>query len=417
MRPSLPVRLLPIALGLALAWAPRLDGAENLLVNGGFDDHLTGWSRVDEVSYSAFGASAPGSAKVAAAIGPVGTDVLIQCVPIEPLRLYDLSAAVYLPIAPAASGGVSLRLQFHPQPGCQGPVIRGGGPLDFEAKTPSSWQSAERRRIPAPEGTASALLVVVAHTAGDDPYAFFLDDLVLRRSDESEVLVLPTAATVSGARGERFQTDVWVHNPVPADRMFAVRIGCGGCGLTPIVHRIGPNETRFFPDLLASVLGRRNEAVPVEILYDPRNGPLVATARVVTVNPESPGNGAALPFLPRDGARTRATYLGLSGARGDAAGAYRVNAGAYNPGSAEVDVTFRLHDGDGRELGSVSRRWGPGEWYQLNDVVAAAGAEGTSTEGAYLTFESRLPVFPFVLAVDNRSGDGTWVPPASAEED
>ena len=37
------------------------------------------------------------------------------------------------------------------------------------------------------------------------------------------------------------------------------------------------------------------------------------------------------------------------------------------------------------------------------------GAEGVPTEGAMLAFHATLPVFPFVLAVDNRSGDGTSI--------
>ena len=45
----------------------------------------------------------------------------------------------------------------------------------------------------------------------------------------------------------------------------------------------------------------------------------------------------------------------------------------------------------------------------MNDVYREAGAEGIATEGALLAFSARLPVFPFVIAVDNRSGDGTYI--------
>ncbi|MDL1952340.1 1-deoxy-D-xylulose-5-phosphate reductoisomerase [Acidobacteria bacterium ACD] len=46
------------------------------------------------------------------------------------------------------------------------------------------------RRIPAPEEAASALVVVVARSAGEDSYALFVDDLVLRRSVEEADVVL-----------------------------------------------------------------------------------------------------------------------------------------------------------------------------------------------------------------------------------
>ncbi len=48
-------------------------------------------------------------------------------------------------------------------------------------------------------------------------------------------------------------------------------------------------------------------------------------------------------------------------------------------------------------------------WLQGNDVYREVGAEGVAAEGARIAFSSRLPVFHFVIAVDNRSGDGTFI--------
>jgi hypothetical protein len=132
---------------------------------------------------------------------------------------------------------------------------------------------------------------------------------------------------------------------------------------------------------------------------------------VVTVNPGGPGNGTAIPAFTRDQAVTSAIFPALSGARDDAAGALRVNAGAFNPHDGPVEAFFGLYDGDGTELGSFARTLAPGAWLQVNDVFREAGAGGVATEGATLAFSSSLPVFPFVIAVDNRSGDGTFVPP------
>jgi hypothetical protein len=133
------------------------------------------------------------------------------------------------------------------------------------------------------------------------------------------------------------------------------------------------------------------------------------SARVVTVNPESPGNGTRVPVLRRDEARTDALFHGLSGARNDLAGTFRVNAGAFNPHDAPVEAAFWLYDGDGTELGSFTRTLAPGGWLQVNDVFREVGAAGIPTEGAVLAFHAELPVFPFAIAVDNRSGDGTSI--------
>ena len=74
-----------------------------------------------------------------------------------------------------------------------------------------------------------------------------------------------------------------------------------------------------------------------------------------------------------------------------------------------MEAVFGLYDGDGTELGAFTRTLEPGAWLQVNDVYREVGAEGVATEGALLAFSARLPVFPFVIAVDNRSGDGTFI--------
>ena len=384
---------------------------QNLVANGDFRDGLAAWSRLDLVSFSAGGAATPGSARIELPSRPLGGDALVQCVAVEGFRLYDLAASARLPEWPGNSGGVSVRLQWHPLAACQGAALRGAPSLDFSYAEPAAWQVKERRRIPAPEAAVSALVVVVARTAGSEPYPVFVDDVVLRRSVERDDVFLPTAATVRGARGERFETDLWVHNPAPAERMFALSFWRDGRPTTPVVLRVGARQTRHLPNVLAADLGQRDAAGALQLSYDPREGPMLFSARVVTVHPENPGNGAGIPVYATGAARTSAVFPGLSGERGDPAGAFRLNAGAFNPHPGPTDLFFGLYDGDGSELGTFTRRLGPGEWLQVNDVVREAGAEGIATEGAALAFFSELPVFPFLVAVDNRSGDGTFVEP------
>ena len=334
---------------------------------------------------------------------------MVQCVAVEGYRLYDLSAAARLPEWPGHSGGVSLRLQWHGDPGCQGASLRGAPSLDFSYTEPAGWQVKERRRIPAPQEAVSALVVVIARSAGEEPYPIFVDDVVLRRSVEDEDLFIPTAASIGGAKGERFETDLWVHNPAPAERMFTLRFWRDGRATTPVVLRVGQKQTRHLPDVLSTMLGQRDTAGTLQFSYDRRGGPMLVSSRVVTVNPESPGNGTGIPAMRRDEARTSAVFPGLSGARDDASGPFRVNAGAFNPHAAPVEAVFGLYDGDGTELGTFTRTLEPGAWLQVNDVYREVGAEGVATEGALLAFSARLPVFPFVIAVDNRSGDGTFI--------
>lgn len=394
---------------LAAALSVEAAASENLLVNGDFRENTSSWSRLDLVSYSAGGAASPGSARIELPNSPEGSDAMVQCVAVEGYRLYDLIAAARLPEWPGVSGGVSIRLQWHAVPACQGPTLRGAPSLDFSYTEPAGWQVKERRRIPAPEAAVSALVVVIARSAGEEPYPIFVDDVVVRRSVEDEDFFLPTAASIGGAKGERFETDLWVHNPAPAERMFTLRFWRDGRATTPVVLRVGQKQTRHLPDVLSTMLGQRDTAGTLQFSYDRRGGPMLVSSRVVTVNPESPGNGTGIPAMRRDEARTSAVFPGLSGARDDASGPFRVNAGAFNPHAAPVEAVFGLYDGDGTELGTFTRTLEPGAWLQVNDVYREVGAEGVATEGALLAFSARLPVFPFVIAVDNRSGDGTFI--------
>jgi hypothetical protein len=411
MRPFALIPTFPTILtGLfAAALSTQAAAGQNLVVNGDFREGVSAWSRLDLVSFSAGGAASPGSARIELPNRPEGDVAMLQCVAVEGHRLYDLSAAARLPEWPGHSGGVSLRLQWHAAPGCLGPTLRGAPSLDFSYTEPAGWQVKERRRIPAPENAASALVVIVARSAGEEPYPIFVDDVVLRRSVEDEDLFIPTAASVRGAKGERFETDLWVHNPAPAARIFALTFWRDGRPTTPFFLTVGAKRTRHLPDVLSTVLGQRDAAGTLQVSYDFRGGPMLVSSRVVTVNPESPGNGTVIPALRKDEARTSALFHGISGARHDLAGSFRVNAGAFNPHDAPVEAVFALHDGDGIELGTFTRTLAPGAWLQVNDVFREVGAEGIATEGAMLAFSARLPVFPFVIAVDDRSGDGTFV--------
>jgi hypothetical protein len=391
----------------------RAVASQNLLENGNFGDHLAAWSRLDIVSWSLAGAEAPGSAKILHSNRPQGGEALIQCVPVEGWRLYDLTAMAFLPRGLGASGGVSVRAQFHAMENCQGPALRGAPSLDFSLREPAGWQKLELRRIPAPAETVSAMVFVIPHSAGPENYTFLIDDISLARSVDVEDVYIPAAASARGANGETFETDLWVHNPAPAERMFSLTFRCDTCGLnpTPTVLRVGPRQTRYFENVLGTALGQRERTGAIHLRYELREGPMLFSARVVTVHPENPGNGTAIPALPRQAARTSAVFPGLSFEEDPAAPGSRINAGAFNPNPSAVEMRLELVSRDRQILGTLTRTLEPGGWLQINDVVREAEVTGSSIAGAYLRFSSRIPVFPFVIAVDNRSGDGTWIAP------
>jgi hypothetical protein len=240
-----------------------------------------------------------------------------------------------------------------------------------------------------------------------------VDEVSFAPEGVGELLTLPTAASAAGAYGQRFATDLWIRNTSALGRRFAMRMACPApCGQNPewYVFNLGPRETRLLADVVREALGAgvRDRAGAIEIGYDPREGRIDVFARVATVNGDRPGNGTPIPARTREDARTQASFVGLAGLGGDAG--FRVNVGAFNPNDLPTVVTILVHDAAGNLIGTVERTWAAREWFQLNDVLAAGSASAGSA--ASVIVESGLPVHPFAIAIDNRSGDPTWLEPA-----
>lgn len=381
--------------------------AENLLVNGGFDrpDSLAPWAYAEGVSFSwAYG----GSARITTEDDPGGREVLFQCVPVTGASRYDLSASANVGEVPQGNAVLTIRARWYASTNCSTNVLRGSAALEFVPR-PDGERRVASSVLVSPSGARSALVMVNVRADASAPLHLLVDDLVFAPNLAGETLVLPAAASAPGAHGQRFATDLWVRNPADVPRLFSLTLRSPGSGPNPepVVLHLGPGETRFLPDVLADVFGAsvRGRAGAVELSYDPVEGPLQAYARVAAANAENAGNGTATPLLPREQARTDAAYLGLAGLGGSAG--FRVNAGVYNPNDTGADVTILLEDAAGLRVGEINRIWQAREWFQIDDLLAAAPAPV-----AAVTIVAARPVFPYLFAIDNRSGDATFVPPA-----
>lgn len=409
-------RTRPIFLGAALAgaaFAALPSAAANLLDNGSFGSGLGGWTAAPSVSWAPDGATGPGAARLGGSPGVVGTLALSQCVPVAAGSDYDLGASALLPYSPEAEGGVSVRVVWHAADGCSGEMLGMAGTLDFPPVAPASWVRRTLGRVHAPSNARSASVAVVPWSSGT-PGAFsaFLDDVELAPSARFETLVVPTAASVDGARGERFRTTLTLKNPSLSGRRVDATLRCresDPCLTASVSLLFAPGETRVFTDALLDVFGRRSGAGAIELTYDATLGPVVASARAATVHAERPGNGMSIPVLAPSAARSSATFLALSDGRaGD--GGTRVNAGVYNPLPSPVWAGFGVRDENGATRDTVYVLVGPRSWTQVNDLFGAAGA-GAARPGSTVTFAAEGPVFPFLISIDNRSGDPTFLEP------
>ncbi|MBK9374984.1 MAG: hypothetical protein IPN03_14975 [Holophagales bacterium] len=413
------LRTRPTLLGAALAGAALSaalpSAAANILNNGTFGSGLGGWTATPSVEWAPEGAagSGSGSARIRGNPGIVGALTLSQCAAVTPGTDYDLGATTLLPASPEAEGGVSFRVVWHSWPGCEGATLGLSAALDFPYVAPADWTRRSLERLRAPSGAASASVHVVPWASGPElAFSAFVDDVELSPSQRFVTLTVPTAASVDGAGGERFQTTLVVTNPAIYTRRVDVALRCRRdetCGSANVSLFFAPGETRVFADALLDIFGKPSGAGALELTYEATPGPIVASARAATVHAQRPGNGMAIPVLPRSAARSAATFSGLSDGRAGAAGT-RVNAGVYNPHAATIYIAFNVHDGNGELRNSVFRWVAGGEWFQINDLYAAASVEPAGP-GSFVTFQAEGPVFPFLISIDNRSGDPTFLEP------
>jgi hypothetical protein len=285
--------------------------------------------------------------------------------------------------------------------------------LDFSFIAPADWNRRALSRLVAPGGSLSASVWVIAYTGGPpDMFAVLLDDVEFSPSPRYETRTIPTASSLDGAWGERFQTSLSIRNPSYEDRRVDLSLFCKPgdlCGTSRYSLLLGEGETLVFPDVMQDVFGKRNAAGTIEITYDASLGPIVIAAKAATVHEQRPGNGMALPVLSSSAARKRGLFTGFVDPRGGNLGV-RVNVGAYNPTDAPVTVEFFVLDEGGQAGTTVSRTWGPREWFQINDVFKQSQA-GAARPESYIRFVSQTPVLPFLIVIDNRSGDPTWIDP------
>ena len=227
----------------------------------------------------------------------------------------------------------------------------------------------------------------------------------------NHIVTVAATASVHGANGTFFHTDVWINNPLGAAVSVTATYHCFGgvnCGTGTKQFNIDAGRAVTFTDVVQTLFGAPETAGAISFEYT--SASYVSTLRVVsrTYTPSLPNPtvGTFLVGHPAIDAVGAATFVGLGNNGGDRSGGFRTNFGLYNPSAFPNTVTFTLAATDGTPIGSpVTQVWGPHEARQINDIFGAAGAEGTVGTDVTAHVTATLPAFPYVSVTDNQSGD------------
>ena len=214
-----------------------------------------------------------------------------------------------------------------------------------------------------------------------------------------ETVTLPVAASVVGAGGVPFVSDVRVFNTSYTDVLTVTAVyRFGGQQQT---FQLSPREAHAFDDICVSLFGAPNSLGAIEFTSTAAAGVLVVTSQLRSPLSEGGHVGTFIPGLPPSGAHPVTVLTGL--ANGDS----RTNIGVYNPNGVAVTATIRLFDGPVL-LGTKAVGLAAHGVTQVNNIYGVVGFGSLVRTDGYATVESdnaSAPLFTYAAEADNRSGD------------
>lgn len=217
------------------------------------------------------------------------------------------------------------------------------------------------------------------------------------------ILTVPAAASLHGAAGTFFRSDLAVFNDdVVGLATVTARYRCflGACADTQVTFSVGPGGTLVFSDPVATLFGAPESAGWIELVPA---GHITVTSRLYTPGPVQGTVGMSVPALePRDGTTSQVLPLLSKGSR--------VNVGVINPEEAAQVVTIRVYSHAGRFLGRVKRLLLRRQATQINDIFREVGVTG-DVDAAYCLVEGNAPfrIFAYAAIIDNASQDPIFV--------
>jgi len=245
--------------------------------------------------------------------------------------------------------------------------------------------------------------------ANTGPTTITLELVELAAPPSNDVLVVPAVAHTRGVRGELFQSDLVVFNPLGVEVPAALVLVTGGGLKRRVEIVVGAYESVAFEDIVATVFGLEDAVGALRV-----EGPIVRALKLVSRTYALTGVGTYGQFVPALSFNDAAT-LGYRGAvrvlphlaKSDE---FRSNLGFVEVFGLEADVDLRMVDEAGDVLAAAELTVPPFAHRQINDVFGFLGAEGHANAAVRLELTSHGRVFTYASVVDNRSSDPIFVP-------
>jgi hypothetical protein len=215
----------------------------------------------------------------------------------------------------------------------------------------------------------------------------------------ADTVTLPVAASVVGAGGVPFVSDVRVFNTSYTEILTVTAVyRFGGQQQT---FQLAPRQAQAFDDICVSLFRAPNSLGAIEFTSTAATGRLVVTSQLRSPLSGGGNVGTLIPGLPSSVARAVTVLTGLVN------GNSRTNVGVYNPNEVSVTATIRLFDGPVL-LGTQAVGLAPHGATQVNNIYEVVGFGSLVRTNGYVTVESdnaAAPLFTYAAEADNRSGN------------
>ncbi|HEY7369087.1 MAG TPA: hypothetical protein VIA29_04315 [Thermoanaerobaculia bacterium] len=220
------------------------------------------------------------------------------------------------------------------------------------------------------------------------------------------VVTLPVAATIRGAGGSFFHSDVRLYNPgdAPVNATLRFRCASGNCGAASRSMTLAPREMVVADDALAALFGSSDAFGALEI-----EGDVLVDSRLYTPERAQPTSGFFVPGQTPDAAYPESVLLALSHSN-DRGRGFRTNLGFFNPNDVPLTATVSLHAPDASIVGQIVREVPARTALQINDVFREAGIAADVPDAyAVIRADGVHGRFAYAGIVDNRTQDGLLV--------
>lgn len=397
----------------------------NLLQNADFTTNTAGWT----VSGSgSLGWNAEGDDQIPGNVGSLSVvnttaaanqaTYATQCFSVTPGRIYTVRFSYRAPLGQSGDPNnfPTMTADYFSGPGCTGSTLGATalGSVGIGSSPSNRWDaSVSFGYLPAPANAVSGIVRLGGYKRNAGGSFEMRFDTVYVGESAQTILVVPASASIHGANGTFFQTDLWgVLYGATRSTPWTMHFRClssPSCDLINGTTFYKAGSSVKFSNVVGGSIGRPEQAGAIELETDPGFAPVSFLTRTYSPALPAPTTGSQIPALPLSEARTESVLVGL-GASSDGSRGFRTNVGAYNPGTASGNVTVTLYDAGGAPIGSpYTTSIAPRRPIQVNNVFQAAGA-GTATGNAYsAVVSSTVNVISYATVIDNQSADSVIV--------